>query len=249
MISNVSSNYKTICGLFNFGKSIRGHNSSFLSLKKIKLEIKKLGIKSIDEYIKYRKENNKTEWPGNPTRKYAVKWRDILEKKLLSLSELKLEVKKLGITNEHDYRKYRKSKNKTNWPSSPDDCYGIKIRKLFDKEKIEHLSLKKIKEELVDLKITKVKDYKKYRKDNNKTNWPGDPLKKYGIKWRELFSKEKINYLPFHKLNKELEKLGIKSGPKYKKYRKDNNKINWPAYPVRDYKLKGWGELFQEYDF
>jgi hypothetical protein len=213
----------------------------FLSLKELKFELKKYKINSKLKYKKYRKEKNKKNWPPTPNRTYKISWRELFDKENLSLKDLKSELKKYKIDKVPKYIKYRKEKNKTNWPSNPDRTYKISYRELFDKEPF--LSLKELKFKLKKYKINTGEKYIKYRKEKNKKNWPSDPNIYYKIFWRELFDKKP--FLSLKELKFELKKYKINSKLKYKKYRKEKNKKDWPSNPDRTYKIS-WRKLFDK---
>jgi hypothetical protein len=165
------------------------------------------------------------------------------KKPFLSLKDLKSELEKYKINSQRNYKKYRKEKNKKNWPSNPNRYYKISYRELFDKEKIKLLSLKDLKLELKKYKIDNVLKYKKYRKEKNKKDWPSTPNRTYKIFWRELFNKNP--FLSLKDLKYDIKKYKIDNALKYKKYRKEKNKTDWPSNPDRAYKIF-WRELFDK---
>jgi hypothetical protein len=240
-IINISSSRQALLELFNFGKI------EFLSLKELKLELKKYKINSQLKYRKYRKEKNK-DWPSNPDKYYKISWRELFDKektKFLSLKELKFELEKLEINTRSKYKKYRKEKNKKDWTSNPNEYYKISWQELFDKEKTKFLSLKELKFELKKYKINTGEKYIKYRKEKNKKDWTSHPNEYYKISWRELFDKEKTKFLSLKELKFELKKYKINSRLNYIKYRKEKNKKNWPSSPNQTYKIF-WRELFDK---
>jgi preprotein translocase subunit SecE len=236
MINSINSNYEAICKLFNFGKK------EFLSLEKLKKEVKICDIRSSAYYKKYRKEYNKINWPSHPCVYYNIKWSELLGKsfivtEFLFLEEFKKELKICDIRSQTHYKKYRKEHNKIHWPSAPYYYYNIKWNELIGKA-TEFLSLEKLKKEVKICDIRSQTHYGKYRKEHNKIHWPSAPDKHYNIKWSELLGKKATEFLSIEELKKEVKICDIRSGPRYRKYRKEHNKINWPSAPDKHYNIK-----------
>jgi preprotein translocase subunit SecE len=203
--------------------------------------LQELGITSQPQYSKYRKENNKINWPFWPNEFYNISRNELFGKTKISLEKLQEKLQELGITSQPQYLKYRKENNKINWPSHPDKFYNIKLNELFGKIKI---SLEQLQEKLQELGITSQPQYLKYRKENNKINWPSHPDKFYNISWSELFGKIKKEFLSLEELQKKLKEHNITTKSQYLKYRKENNKINWPSEP-RSYNIS-WNYFFEK---
>ena len=108
----------------------------------------------------------------------------------ISLSQLKIEVKKADIYSSYQYKKYRKKNRKKHWPSNPNSFYKewINWNDLFGKEKVEYVSLSQLKIEVKKAKINSQRQYSK----NRKKHWPSHPGKYYKdewISWSDLFGK------------------------------------------------------------
>ena len=117
MISNISSNYNSICELFNFKKV------DFLSFEECREEVRKYKFKDIVQYNKNKKNN----WPRHPDQHYKNKgwkdWYNFLGKvSFLSFEECRKEVRKYKFKNIIQYNKNKKN----NWPSSPNKHYKNK---------------------------------------------------------------------------------------------------------------------------
>jgi hypothetical protein len=182
MISNVSSNYNSICELFNFSKV------GFLSFEECKKEVRECKITSRTKYNKIRKNN----WPSSPNQTYKNKgwknWYDFLGKVVrvrvdfLSFEECREEVRECKIKNNIEYRKNRKN----NWPSAPDQIYKNKGWKGWDGflGKVGFLSFEECKKEVRECKFKNQIQYKK----NRKNNWPSNPDKNYKNKgWKDWY--------------------------------------------------------------
>jgi len=223
-------------------------NKKFLSLSQLKLEVKKYKINSQREYKKNRRNN----WPSKPYEYYKdewISWNDLFGKEekveFLSLSQLKLEVKKYNINSQKEYRKNRRK----NWPSAPDVYYKdewISWPNLFGRNgrKKEFLSLSQLKLEVKKYNISSKTEYNK----NRKNNWPSRPDKYYKdewISWNDLFGKEekeKVEFLSLSQLKLEVKKYNINSEKEYRK----NRRKNWPSAPDEYYKDEwiSWNDLF-----
>jgi len=230
MISNISSNYDSICELFNFSKV------EFLSFEKCKEEVRKYKITSRTKYNKIRKNN----WPSAPHEVYKNKgwknWHDFLGKVVrvrvdfLSFKECRKEVRKCKIKNNIEYRKNRKN----NWPSAPHEVYKEwqGWHDFLGKEKISFLSFEECRKEVIKCKFKGLVEYKK----NRKKNWPSCPYETYKEwqGWHDFLGK--VGFLSFEECKKEVRKCEFNGKLEYTK----NRKQNWPSTPDEVYKNKGW---------
>lgn len=93
----------------------------YIDFDKLRTEVQKRKIRSIEEYQKFRKKN----WPSRPNLTYRsvwINWNHFLgkkETKFLSYPDLCVQVRKLNIKSQKDYKKNRKD----TWPSNPDLYY------------------------------------------------------------------------------------------------------------------------------
>ncbi len=157
----------------------------------------------------------------------------------LTLTELKEELKRLGVDDSLKYDIARKQNPQ--WPAAPDSFYRdkgwISWLDLFGRLK---LTLEELKE---DIKLAGVTDYKSYKKEQAKRpNWPSNPSVFYKDKgWKsfeDLCGKaEKVSKLSIIELKEELRLLGITTVDAYKAEQK--NHPSWPGQPDLFYKNKG----------
>ena len=91
-----------------------------LALDQLKKETKEAGVTKILDYdAEYQLHKG---WPSNPDDFYGVSWTEIFEKTLLTLNQLKREVKRAKVDSCDLYDKsYKLHKG---WPSNPDTFYG-----------------------------------------------------------------------------------------------------------------------------
>lgn len=235
----------------------------FPLFEELKKTVQKLGIKTMLEYLKYRKKHDKN-WPSNPDATYKNKgwkdWGDFLGTKskfTLALEELKKIVQKFGIKTVTKYREYIKKYNK-NWPYSPNKHYKNKGWKdwydFFGVSKLTiTITLKELKKILQKFDIKTLRKYSEYRKKYNK-NWPSSPQTYYKNKgwkdWDDFFGNRdwlsiRVFTIELKEFKKIVQKLGIKGMPEYLRHRKEHNK-NWPSEPHQHYKNEGWKDY---YDF
>lgn len=245
MISNVSSNYKTICGLFNFNKRLV-YKCRKISLKDLIQEVRCHKVTTTSEYRKCYK---KYKWPSAPNESYKkdwISWNHLFgkeEKKFLSWSKIREDVKKHGITTMHKYHELRKNKKSHLWPSNPDKAYKeewIDSNHFFG---IVFPEWEVFCNQVRDAKIKNRAEYKQKRREN----WPKSPKNFYKENWKDwhyLFYREiKDNNWPdFKLLHQEVLKTNFKSQYDYKKKRK----TGWPSHPDTIYKeFKGWTHFLQ----
>jgi hypothetical protein len=235
MISNISSNYQSICGLFNFSKV------GFLSFEECRKEVRKCKFKNVLEYKKNRKQN----WPLNPYKVYKNKgwkgWHDFLGKEkisFLSFEECRKEVRKCKFKKILEYQKNRKQ----NWPSCPHETYKEwqgwndflgKVGR-YD----VFLSFEECRKEVRKCRFKNMLEYQK----NRKKNWPSKAHETYKNKgWKDGHDfLGKVGFLSFEECRKEVRKCKFKNVLEYKK----NRKQNWPSDPDNFYKNKGWKDYF-----
>ena len=224
-----------------------------LSLEKLKKEVKKYKIRTGKDYLSFRSNHNKIEWPNGKVAEsipayYSrihlrnVTWTEILAKKKVSFGNFKKEMKKHSIKSLAQYYEYRKKHNRTDLPGNPDSFYRKSCYELFGKLNFANISLPKLKKEISRRKVFSASQYRGCLKNGAK--WPSNPTIVYNITWNQLFGKERPTYLPLEQLKKQLKVCCVNSQLSYKKYRRDHKKTNWPPSPFV-YNIS-WGELFDK---
>jgi glutaredoxin-related protein len=208
----------------------------YLSYDELRKDVKKYGV---DSQGKYRnKENRKSNWPGSPDSFYEewVSWPHLFgreEKDFLSIKELKKEVFICGIKSKEQYLANRKH----NWPSSPKLIYSDwkGWADLFGRKTSEFLSYEELVKDVKKHRIDSQTDYRKKRKII--TSWPASPDLYYEewVNWPCLFGREKVKYLTYEELQREVKKYKLKSRDEYNSKRRPN----WPSTPSQFYK-KDW---------
>jgi Ca2+-binding EF-hand superfamily protein len=248
MLSEMS-NLKCVAKYFDFnGYGYR----DLLSYEDLKIAVKKAGIFSGSQYRK--KYKNFKSWPSNPNIVYKKEWKswpnffDREKRDFLSYEDLKIAVKKAGISSGGKYKK--QYKNFKGWPSNPDIVYKKEWKgwaDFFDKEKKDFLSYEDLKIAVKKAGISSGVKYKKQYK--NFKGWPAKPnivYKKEWKGWADFFDIDKKDFLSYEDLKIAVKKAGISSAPQYiKKYR---NFKGWPSNPNTVYKKewKGWPDLFDK---
>lgn len=209
----------------------------FLSFEELIKQLKKHKIDNIRDY----RLNRRPEWPYEPHEIYKGKWQGWLTLRLLTFEECRKEVLKCNFKSMEEYKR----KRKPNWAFNPSVYYKKewKGKKHFLGLKDKFLSFEECKKEVKKYKFTSHKHYSKSRKPN----WPSSPkfvYKKQWKGWSDFLGRQDIEFLPFEQCRKEVARLGFKSKSEYQKYKKINNKLNWPAVPDVYYKnqkkWKGW---------
>jgi len=161
---------------------------------------------------------------------------------MISLSQLKIDVKKFNVNSMKEYREKRQE----NWPSSPNIYYKdewVSWNDLFGKEKVEFISISQLKIEIEKCKINSQREYDQ----NRKTNWPSNPdvyYKDEWVSWNDLFGKKKVEFISLPELKEEIKKYNVKNFREYKK----NRRNNWPSAPNVYYKDEwvSWNDLFEK---
>jgi len=245
MITSLSSNYRSICSLFDFNKRL-AYKCRKISLKELIKEVKDHKVTKTSEYRKYYK---KYKWPSAPHEFYKkdwISWNHLFgnkEKKFLSWAKIREDVKKHKVTTMDQYHRYRKNTKSYSWPSNPNSYYKewINIRHFFTG--IIFPGWDGFCNQVRDAKIKNSKEYKQKRRKN----WPKSPIDVYKENWKGwhyLFYEElKDNSWPdFHTLHQQVLKINFKNQDDYKKKREPS----WPSHPETVYKdFKGWTHFLQ----
>ena len=240
------------------GKSSR-HNRPYLSYTELQKKVQDLGITSFSEYRRRYKEIDGA--PSSPDKKYKKEWEGWLaflgknshrQRPYLSYTELQKKVQDLGITSFSEYR--RRYKEISNAPSSPNQIYkeewkdwyaflGINSEQKRQRHREQHrlyLSYTELKKQVRALGITSESEYNREYKKIPKA--PSRPDRTYKGDWEgwpaflgtSSHRKKRRNYLPYTKLQKQVQALGIASFSEYRRRYKEIS--NAPANPDRYYK-------------
>lgn len=233
----------------------------FLTLKELQKQLKRLKINTQGDYQEEQK--NHGDWTSTPIKYYAEikNWHELFGRKkqsYVTLSELKIQVRKAGITTIYEYRDAWKKES--NWPANPDVYYRdhsgkwISYPDLFGKVIGGYIeSFDEFKKAVRAVGIQSRNDYNARRDPR----WPSNP-QDYYKEWKgmiDLLGKEEpVEYVKFTVIKKAIKVKGIKSNKEYQEVRK--NSPGWPSQPETAYKKdwKGWVDFLgktsnKEYDF
>jgi hypothetical protein len=106
------------------------HFRNKMSFEQLKEEVKKVGVKNSKDY---RKKYKKYNWTSSPPKSFPEKWNtwdDFLDRKTLTFSQLKQEVKKAGIKGQVEYRK--RYKEFEGWVAAPEQFYKKEWKNWYD---------------------------------------------------------------------------------------------------------------------
>ena len=215
----------------------------YLSYTELQQKVQDLDIKSQYEYRRRYKEIAGA--PSSPNQVYKKEWEGwpvfLGTRQYLSYIELKKRVQALGIRNWREYR--RKYKEILGAPSSPDKKYkkeweGWNI--FLGKQKQQYLSYTELQQKVQDLDIKSQYEYRRRYKEIDGA--PLHPDRQYKGDWEgwpaflgtSSHRKKRRNYLPYTKLQKQVQALGITSFSEYRRRYKEIS--NAPANPDRYYK-------------
>ena len=223
----------------------------------LQIQVQKLGIASRIEYeTRY---DEIPDAPSAPHRTYKEwkGWYPFLgtrhhrkrKRQYLSYTDLQIQVQKLGITSSDEYLSryneipgapstpYRQYKEWKNWyvflGTSPQQK---------QKRKQQYLPYKKLKTQVQALNITSAIEYQR-----RYTEIPGAPSHPHQIytEWENWYAflgtspQKKQQYLPYQKLQKKVQALGIKTSSEYQSRYKEIPGA--PSHPHKIYtEWKGW---------
>lgn len=233
-----------------------------------KKRLKKLNIQSISDYHAYRKKVNFL--PNHPPKFYNdfKSWKDFLNlnEEIISTKNRKElypkisivinEIKKHEIKSKNEYKSaYRKNLLPKDFPLKLERAYPDYIKKNGIKSifgtKLEHVSYKEAKKIVRKLNITSFKQYTKRETEIIKYNLPKSPSYFYKKEWKNFAdffgtrNYRSIEYLPFNKAKKIVQKEGLKNLKDWQKYSKTKRPQNIPGHPGNIYKKewKGFGDF------
>ena len=256
MISNITTNYKSLCKLFGFTKETK----EFLEWEDFVKEVRSSGITKFSEYRLNKKQN----WPAQPSTHYD-EWKGwnhliygvvkkLYKSKKISYEQLKNEIKEKSIDSMDKYREVYK---KYNWPSQPNRyAEFISFYEFFGKDKQEYVSYDELKIQVKKAKIKSIIKYDSYRKKHDKKEWPCSPSSFYDeFKSNfDLFGKKEDYWakkgISSYKESKTLEQI-VKEMKENKvqtrkQYRSKCKSHGWPTNPEDAYKdcWRGWDYFF-----
>lgn len=235
--------------------------SKYLALKDLQKEMKKLKVNTQEEYASESKKH--ADWPSTPILYYAEieNWYELFGRKkqtYITLEELKIQVRKVGIKTIYEYRD--QWKKHTDWPANPDIYYRdhggvwISYPDLFGKVIGGYIeSFEEFKKAVRAAGIQSKNEYNAKRDPR----WPSNP-QDYYKEWAgmiDLLGKEEpVEYVKFDVIRESIKAQGIKSNKEYQEVRKKSP--GWPSQPETVYKKdwKGWIHFLgktsgREYDY
>ncbi len=152
----------------------------FLSLTDLKRGVRKVGVKTYDQYHAERKKHKG--WPSYPEKYYKnewVGWRDLLGTEL-TFARLQSEVRAANVQSHGEYQEKR-NKDFPHWPFNPRNVFIDEWPgwgKFFDREKLAFTDLQKeVRQAGIKGKNHYMKEYKNHK------GWPSDPGQRY-TDWR-----------------------------------------------------------------
>jgi hypothetical protein len=232
-------------------QALRDAYVEWISLDQLKKEVKRLKITSGSDYVSRYKE----EIPGaprNPDRTYPewISWYDLfgrIVEELISLDQLKKDVKRLKITSSAEY--HSRYKEIPGASATPDRTYPewISWYDLFGRIVEERISLRELKKEVKRLKITSQLGYKsKYKEIPGAPNAPNATYADEWVSWPDLFGRrprvaveERIS---LRELKKAVKRLKITSCADYKSRYKEIQGA--PSQPTGYAEWISWPDLF-----
>ncbi|MBL7102871.1 MAG: DEAD/DEAH box helicase family protein [Bacteroidales bacterium] len=232
----------------------------YLSYEEAREAVQGLEIKTRTDYLKYKRYKEDTLLPSNPEKTFRNKgwtnWYNFLGTKAPNIyttyQEAKMAVQRLNIQSMKEYKSRRSEDPRL--PSSPSESYRNKGWKTFydlcNVKKPEYYTTyqeaQKAAQSLGIKNRHHYHDKKKYKKDPKLPSSPDKLYKSKGWKdWYYFLGTVPVDIYPTYEEAKQaVQKLGIKSGVKYKKLYKKDPRL--PSTPAMKYENKGWIDF---YDF
>lgn len=225
------------------------------------LAVRKLGIKTRNEYISQKMYKKDSLLPSDPEKRYTnhgwVDWYHFLGTEapsIYSYNEAKQSVSKLKILSMKEYKVRRYEDPQL--PSSPSECYknkGWESSSVFlnIEKQLPYESYEEAKKAVKKLGIRNRHHYhdkKLYKKDSRLPSTPDLLYKTQGwVDWYSFLDIDPVDIYPtYEEAKKAVKKLGIKTGEAYRKQKLYKLDSRLPSTPEMKYRNKGWIDF---YDF
>lgn len=115
-------------GQFLKSNRVHGRRSELLTYEEARSVVVANGIRTIMEYRKFRKENERFELPSNPDKYYEAQWKEsggarVFFNKFITFEVAQRLVQDAGIKNLKEFRQWRKDGNRVFIPADPTKTY------------------------------------------------------------------------------------------------------------------------------
>ena len=239
----ITTEAKEIMRVLNEFGRVGKEKIEFTPFEQLQIEVIEAKIESERHY--HSEYKNHKGWPSKPNATYKDQWRgweNFLGKEYISYDQLKGEVEKAEIANQRQYR--GQYKNHKGWPSSPEEIYKDRWHGWEEFLGKEFITFEQFTKEVGEAKIVNILQYKKEYK--NHKGWPSNPNATYKNRWgswKGLFGQEKVEFIPYDQLKKEVGDRDIKNSNHY--HIEYKNHKGWPSSPDLTYKgqWSSWEEF------
>lgn len=160
-------------------KTNKWHVGSFLSYQEARKKLRKLGIKSMNQLEKLRKEDplSVLDLPKSPNTVYQKEWVNFFqyfgnqEYNFLSYEQAKKKLRRLGITSTIQLERYRKNKplQVIDIPKAPQSVYRKEWKnyyEYFEKDQTQWLDYDEAKKIVQKLGIKTRKEFKEMKRNH-----------------------------------------------------------------------------------
>ncbi|MGD8111299.1 gamma-mobile-trio integrase GmtZ [Vibrio sp. TRT 17S01] len=224
----------------------------YKTLEELKLVVKKLNIKSKEEYAEFRKHN--VNMPNSPEKVYInewLGWDDLLGCGEIKIYESIQDASKasvlLGIKTIRDYSRLYREDPKL--PDKPEQEYAENWKNWYQfLNQVKHESyqtLDEVKCAVQRLGITTIEEYRvRFREDPLLPKEIEIIYPKIKIYWPNIQGKS--DFYKYDELSELVRKEGVSTLRQYSKFRIESKDPRIPVKPEEYYKGKGWTNV---YDF
>ena len=250
------------------GRRANRHNraSLYLPFKQAREFVRSLKLKSIEEWIAYRRSGNKpSNIPGSPEQTYRGEFEGFPDflgrepRKYLPFQEARQFVHSLKLKTTQEWMAYRRSGNKpSNIPVAPEYTYRGEFKGLPDflgvvPRRGKYLPFEEARQFVRSLKLKGVEEWIAYRRSGNKpSNIPGRPEYTYRGEFKGLtdflgtdprkYTRRKLR--PFEQARTFARGLGLRSTTEWKKYvRSGKLPVDIPIWPSCYKEWISWAEF------
>ena len=244
------------------GSSVKSNfEREYLSFNEALKYVHSLKLKSNIEWREWSKESRPDNIPSRPSRTYKNEWKDwghwlgtYSKYNLYSYNECKRVLKKLGITNNKEFRKLLTENIDLRIPRTPNKVYKNEWKgweDLFGKEKKHYKSYEEQKSIVGQYKFKSGQQFLKYiKKHGHILGVFLDPAQAFKDKqewkgWQEFLGyslhPKKKSFLSYTNARRYIETFSFTTAKEYRDWSKtDERPGNIPSDPRAEYINKGW---------
>ena len=249
---------------------VASQNMDFMSFDDARKLMKTEGIKSLDQFYKWKKEKRPNNFPSSPYQKYKNEWQSwghfldtgaIATANMVFMSYVEAQdlMQKEGIKSWNQFKQWCKGKRPNNFPGNPAKVYKnewISVGHFLNTGTIApsnmvFMSYAEAQKLIQTEGIKSGAQFKQWCKEKRPRNCPSNPEKAYKSEWKgwgEFLGTDNVHnkeFMSYDEAQEIMQKEGIKSRTQFKQWcnEKRPNNFPWSLENAYKNKWKSWGEF------